>query len=40
MTKFAMETGDISTTQESSHVEITNEEMLITFFSIKVTVHF
>jgi hypothetical protein len=36
-----METANILTTQESSHVEITNKESaLITFFDNKGTVHF
>jgi len=39
-TKFATETANIPTTQERSHIKITNETMLITFLNIKGTVHF
>jgi hypothetical protein len=39
-TKFAMEIANIPVTQESSHVEITNEDKPITFFNIKDIFHF
>jgi hypothetical protein len=35
-----METADIHTTQENSHIEITKKRMLITSFDIKGIVHF
>jgi hypothetical protein len=37
--KSPMETADIPVTQDSSHVEITNEDNAITFFHITGTVH-
>jgi hypothetical protein len=35
-----METADIPMTQDSSHVEMTNEGKLITFFNVKDIVHY
>jgi hypothetical protein len=39
MTKFAMETADIPMTQQSLHVEITNEGNAHHFFNIKGTLN-
>jgi hypothetical protein len=35
-----METADIPKIQESSHIEITNEDNVMSFFDVEGTVHF